>query len=275
MAQRESPPAELRGRGQRKRQRVVYDEDDESLDSTLTNTSATGSPCTLADHPGPNGALLSTSTKKQRGILLSIKISATIYVKFVVKEEVIREISEYSSKLDKAKAALVDGEGIRIIDSKIRKEETVLQAFDYLVDGILEPLDIDDADKCLTALNGLILLYNYSIAMGIETLEAAILSHISSFDFDNFDPITLVYFATEYYHDDKDGSKAASRTSLGCLIEEYLAKYLAAIIEDGETYQYIKSQGGSTLNMQLLEVLSENYLAQRQAISSEEVKVET
>ncbi|KAK3641131.1 hypothetical protein LTR56_006853 [Elasticomyces elasticus] len=274
MAQCESQPAELQGRGQRKRQRVVYDEDDESLDSTLTNTSATASPCNVADHPGPNGALLSTSTTKQRGILLSVKISA-IYVKFVVKEEVIREILEYSSKLDKAKADLVGGERVRITDSKIRKEETVLQAFDYLVDGILEPLDIDDADKCLTALNGLILLYNYSIAMGIETLEAAILSHISSFDFDNFDAITLVYFATEYYHDDKDGSKAASKTSLGCLIKEYLAKYLAAIIEDGETYQYIKSHGGHTLNMQLLEVLSENYLAQRQAISSEEVKVET
>ncbi|KAK5678536.1 hypothetical protein LTS10_008980 [Elasticomyces elasticus] len=271
-------PAELQGRGQRKRQRVVYDEDDESesLDSTSADTSETGTPCSTGKQPEPTApSPTSMPITKQRGILLSVKISATIYVKFVVKEEAIREIPEYSSKLDKAKAGVVDGERIRITDSKIRKEETVLQAFDYLVDGILERLDLDDADKCLTALDGLILLYHYSITMGIVKLETAIVSHIRSFDFENFDPITLVYFATEYYLDRKDGSKASPGTSLGLLIKEYLVKYLDAIIEDGEPYQYIKTEGGNALNMQLLEVLSENYLAQRQAPSSERVKVET
>ncbi|KAK4895252.1 hypothetical protein LTR27_006595 [Elasticomyces elasticus] len=276
MAQCESQPTELQGRGQRKRQRVVYDEDDDCVDTQSAETSTIGTPSTTEEQAEPTTTSpMSMPTTKQRGILLSVKITGTTYVKFVVKQHAIREIPEYSSKLDKAKADLVNGERIRITDSKIRKEETVLRAFDYLVDGILEPLDIEDANKRLTALNGLILLYNYSIAMAIETLEAAILSHISSFDFDNFDPIILVYFATEYYLEGKDGLKASPKNSLGRLIKEYLVKYLDAIIEGGETYQYIKTVGGHALNMQLMEVLSENYLAQRQAASSEKVKVET
>ncbi|TKA74023.1 hypothetical protein B0A55_06176 [Friedmanniomyces simplex] len=229
----------------RKRRHVVEDDEDmlekigQSKDATTETRGDT------ADSNVP---------RKQRLTLLGVESACYLYHKFLLSEEVFSSVPKSPSKLDTARANTPEGKHLRITDSKIRKEETIIQAIDCPEYGILEPLHTCDLIECLAILGELTTLYNFSLSMPITTPEAAIISHISEVD---FDPVTLV----------------APTSSLGTLIREYLGENLHAIFQDGEAYEYVKTLGGAAFNGQLVGVLAEGLLA-RKLGSGKTVKVE-
>lgn len=153
------------------------------------------------------------------------------------------------------KSINTDGKRLKIMDTKTRKEEAIIQAVEYLTSGLLEPLADLSPKACLKVLYDLIDLYDLSVALNLNELEQAIIDHIDKCT--AIDIQTFIQFATECYKDSR-GHTIKADSLLGKFIKANLSACLHSLVETGAV-DGIKNAGG-TLSQQLVEVLTENYL---------------
>lgn len=193
----------------------------------------------------------------KRLVLLSVRINNSTYTRFAAPENIIRQVPDYSHKLDKAIGITPDGERLRITDKKIRREEAVIQAIEYLSAGILEPLNLESCDISWEVLKELIYLYDLAILLEIDVLQHAIVNHIAKGP--ALSPYILVDFAAECYRKGKESHEVAPDCLLGQFLKTKLADSLPALVESGAVLE-VNNIGG-TLCKQLVEVYTENFQA--------------
>ncbi|KAK5121093.1 hypothetical protein LTR85_005577 [Meristemomyces frigidus] len=269
-SQADEPDNELgtRRRGL-KRRRVIRDDDDCDDDEPLGDAKLVDT--TSEEQEAATEAQQPEQLSRRRLVQLSVKISGTTFTSFYLKEDIIREIPDYSRKLDDAISKKRDGERLRIRDHKIRREEMIAQAIDFLSDGILEPLNTEKSETNFRHLVNLVSLYDIGVLLSIGKLQRAIVDHIAACD--GLAPDAFVGFAAECYREGKEGHKVKPDCLLGRFIKTNLADHLPSLVESGAV-DLIKEIGG-TLNKQLVEVFMENYKVSQAAQKGEyKVKVE-
>lgn len=257
-----------------KRRRVIRDDEDRDDHEIAAATSSDTDNMTLEpvhDEP-PDEAEEQDQPSPKRLVILSVKVSSNTFTRFAVSENTLRQIPEYSRKLDTAIVQTPGAKRLRITDTKIRREEVVTQAIEYVSDGILEPLDVENGYSCLETLTELVYLYDFAVSLSIEDLQHAIVEHVAAGE--GLAPETFVSFAVECYREGKDGHKVTPDCLLGQFIKKNLADHLPALVEGGAVND-IKEIGG-TLNKQLVEVFMEDFMASKMKSKRSEgnVKIE-
>lgn len=190
-----------------------------------------------------------------RFISLSVKTSKTTIVRFAITENAIRQIPEYSKKLDTAIAKNKSGRRLCISDPKFRKEECMFQAIEYLMHGTLAPLVTEDPAACLVTLHELLDLYDLSVTLNITTLKDAIVQRVNSSN--TPDLSTFVAFAIECFKHGA-GHEVSAHCALGVYIKQRLRTELLELVKSGAS-ETIKKAGGE-LSELLTEVLTEEFV---------------
>lgn len=255
----------------RKRRRVVID-DEECDDDDDEGVSVDKTAKTVDSDEIRTRVRASKTLSPNQLVHLSVKTAGSTFLRFAVHENLIRQIPDYSRKLDTAIAQSPNARRARITDHKIRREETFVQAIEYLSDGLLEPLDAEDEQNCYQTLVDLVYLYDIGVSLSIDTLQHAIVHHITACE--DLDPETFVDFATECYREGKDGHKITPDCPLGQFIKTTLADRLPFLVES-DLVDRIREIGG-VLNKQLVDVFKEYYQVSQSAKKSQfkVVKVE-
>lgn len=191
----------------------------------------------------------------QRLVLLTVKTSSCTDVKFAVFEDIIWHIAEYAKKLQSAISRTTECKRLCISDTKIRKEETILQVIEFLTNGTLAHLDSSRPKARFDTLLDFIHLYELGENLGIASLPLAIVQHIDDHLSLNID--TFIKFAEKCY---KTG-KISADCYLGQSIKAKLAEHLHVLYGTG-VIDEIRAIGG-TLSEQLMEVLIEDFAKNR------------
>jgi hypothetical protein len=116
---------------------------------------------------------------------------------YYVPEEIIDHIPSYKSQLQCAYYRNVDDERI-IQDTTPRDQQAVANAIRSLTSGYLVPLNASSSAACEKALQSLVQLYNFSVALKIVKLETAVLSHIDAVNFEAMAVNAFLGFARSY-----------------------------------------------------------------------------
>ncbi|KAK4541944.1 hypothetical protein LTR36_007308 [Oleoguttula mirabilis] len=248
-----------------KRRRIVPDDEDVCNEELLASGHSTPEAVTQAEDE------VQEAPSPTRLVLLSVKTPGSTFTRFAVAENIIRQIPDYSRKLDTAIAQDPYAKRMRITEHKMRREETIIQVIEYLSDGLLQPLDVGDAQNRHDTFVDLIYLYDMGVALSIGKLQHNIVAHIANCD--DLATEAFVTFAAECYREGKDSHKITPDCVLGQFIKQYLADNLQTLVESGAVDD-IKEIGG-TLNKQLLEVFMADYVSKQTAKKAEyKVKIE-
>lgn len=147
----------------------------------------------------------------------------------LLPEYVVRQVPQYQSKLDAelAKPNYNENLPITIEDDHMHYKDVHNDAVQFFASGFLPKLGGDEP-ACMETMETLTLLYDFSVLMGAEMLELAVIKHM-----DEFEGLTLTVFldfARNYYgyggnsHDDEGDS-------LALLIKKMLVKFVPQIIK--------------------------------------------
>jgi hypothetical protein len=171
---------------------------------------------------------------------------------YYVPEEIIDHIPSYKSQLQCAYYRNVDDERI-IQDRTPRDQQAVANAIRFLTSGYLVPLNASSSAACEKALQSLVQLYNFSVALKIVKLETAVLSHIDAVNFEAMAVNAFLGFARSYYNGDGVDTQ---NSGLGRLIKTKLSLLLPRL-QQSMTADKISSEEG-VLGKQLIAVLFED-----------------
>lgn len=170
---------------------------------------------------------------------------------YYVPEEIIDQIPSYKSQLQHSHYGNVDGERT-IRDTTPRDPKAVTNAIRFLSSGYLTPVNASTS-ACEKALQTLVQLYNFSIALKIVKLETAVLSHIEVVNFEAMALDVVLGFARSYYNGDGADTQ---NSSLGRLIKTKLSLSLPRV-QQSMTAAKISSEEG-VMGKQLIAVLFED-----------------
>jgi hypothetical protein len=132
------------------------------------------------------------------------------------------------------------------------RSKAVTNAIRFLSSGYLTPVNASTS-ACEKALQTLVQLYNFSIALKIVKLETAVLSHIEVVNFEAMALDVVLGFARSYYNGDGADTQ---NSSLGRLIKTKLSLSLPRV-QQSMIAAKISSEEG-VMGKQLIAVLFED-----------------
>jgi hypothetical protein len=179
---------------------------------------------------------------------------------YYVPEEIIDHIPSYKSQSQ----LLYDNVGDeRVIQDRTpRDQQAVTSAIRFLTGGYLTPVNLSPS-LCEKSLQGLVQLYNFSVALKIVKLEAAVVNHIDLLNFEAMAVNVFLGFARTYYN---GGGADTQHSSLGCFIKKKLVLLLPRL-QQFMTAEKISSEEG-VLGKQLIAVLFEDRAQNQVALGS-------
>jgi hypothetical protein len=173
-----------------------------------------------------------------------------------IPEHVVRQIPKYNALLGRATPAeQVEGDP-DFKDNTTHNHRAFVQTIECVGGASLRPLTGSEEEVKATLMS-LLGMYGVSVALEIETLQDAVLSHIETCP--NLPVETFLDFARLAYDGNQQTDMEPHETDspIGKLIKRKLAVLLPQLLQNG-TAQRIKAEGG-TLSTELLEVMIEHF----------------